>query len=72
MDFWSRDLARTRDRRGEQLNGKDPVMVSQHPEKFHSHRHCGSEDTMVLVCHMILKENMIKGSSDFLGRSPSN
>ena len=45
-------------------------MVSQHPEKFHGHRHCGSEDSMVLVCHMILKENMIKGSSDFLGRSP--
>ena len=27
---------------------------------------------MVLVCHVILQDQLIKGSYDFMGRSPSN
>ena len=31
--------------------------------------HGGSEDIMVLVCHVILKEKVLKGSCDFMGVS---
>ena len=34
------------------------------------HRYCGSGDIMVLVCHMILQDHVIKGSRHFMGRSP--
>ena len=36
---------------------------------YGGHRHCGSGDLMVLVCHVILQR--VKGSCDFMGRSPS-
>ena len=28
-------------------------MLSYHPAKFSGHRHCGSGDIIVLVCHVI-------------------
>ena len=31
----------------------------------------GSVNIMVLVCHMIFPDHVIKGSCDFLGRNPS-
>ena len=31
----------------------------------------GSGDVMVLVCHVILQDHVIKGSRDFTGRRPS-
>ena len=43
--------------------------VSHFPARFGGHTHCGSEDIMVLVCHVILKENVLKGSCDFMGVS---
>ena len=46
-------------------------MVSHHPTKFHGHRHCGSGDKMVLVCHVISQDHVIKGSFDFMGGRPS-
>ena len=33
---------------------------------------CGSGDVVTLVCHLILQDHMIKGSCDFIGRSPSS
>ena len=32
--------------------------------------HCGSEDIMILVCHVVLQGYVMKGSCDFMGRSP--
>ena len=47
-------------------------MVSHHSTKYSGPgHHCGSVDVMVLVCHMILSENLIKESCDLMGRSPS-
>ena len=37
-------------------------MVSLHPTKFGGHRHCDSGDIIVLVCHLILQDHMIKVS----------
>ena len=38
----------------------EPIKVSYHPAKFDGHRHCGSEDIMILVCPMILQDHEIK------------
>ena len=43
-------------------------MVRNHPAKFCSEKHCGSNDIMVLICHMILQDQLTKGSCDFMGR----
>ena len=41
--------------------------------KFGGHRLCGSVDNiMVLVCHMILQDQVIKDSCDFIDRSLSS
>ena len=45
-------------------------MVSYHPAKFGSHSHSGSEIIMILVCHVILQNHMIKGSCSFIGGVP--
>ena len=34
--------------------------VSHHPTEFCGFRHCGSGDIMVLVCHVILEDHVIK------------
>ena len=44
-------------------------MVSHTPAKFGGHRHHGSGDIMVLVCHVILQDLAIKGFRDFMGSS---
>ena len=46
-------------------------MGSHHPAKFSGHRHCGSGDITVLVCHMTLHDHVVKGLCDLMGRSPS-
>ena len=43
-----------------------PFMVSHHPLKFGHHRHCGSGDIMVLVCHVTLQDRVTEGSYDFI------
>ena len=47
------------------------MKVSYHSAKFGGHMHCGSGNIMVLVGHVILQDHVIKGSSDFIGTSPS-
>ena len=37
------------------------MKVTCHPTKFGGHSHCGSEDIMILVYHVILQEHVIKG-----------
>ena len=44
-------------------------MVSHTPAKSGGHRHHGSGDIMVLVCHVILQDLAIKGFHDFMGSS---
>ena len=36
------------------LYGQEPMKISYQPARFGDHRHYGSEDIMVLVCHVIL------------------
>ena len=45
-------------------------MVSHCLAMFGGDKHSGSGDTMVLVCHVISEDVMIKGSFDFMGRKP--
>ena len=40
--------------------GQKPRSVSHHPTKFCGFRHCGSGDIMILVCHVILEDHVIK------------
>ena len=39
---------------------------------FCDHRQCDNGDIMVLACHVISKDHVIKGSYDFMGSSPSS
>ena len=48
----------------------EPFKSSDNLTKFGCHRHCISDDVMVLVYHMILQDRVIKGSCDFMGRIP--
>ena len=50
---------------------EDPIKVSYYPATFDDHRHCGIEDIMILVCHEILQDQVIKRSCNFMGRNPS-
>ena len=42
-------------------------MLSYHPAKIVDHKHCGSRDIIVLICHVILQDQLIKASCDFMG-----
>ena len=33
--------------------------------------HCGSDDIMILVCHVILQNHVIEGSWDFMDQIPA-
>ena len=47
------------------------LMVSHHPvTKFGAHWHFGWGQKMVLVCHVIPQDYVIKWSHDFMSRSP--
>ena len=48
-----------------------PNKVSYHPAKFGGHRHSGSRDIIVFVCHVTLQDDVIKALNDFMVRSPS-
>ena len=39
----------------------EPGKVYHHASAFGGHRHCGSEDVMVLVCHVILQDYVTRG-----------
>ena len=45
---------------------EEPLIVSRHPGMFGCYRHYGSRDKMVLVCHVILEDHVIKGYCDFM------
>ena len=46
-------------------------MASSQLAMFGGYRHCSSED-VILVCHVISQDHVIKGSCDFAGRSPTS
>ena len=51
---------RPRDQRVMKLHCWEPLMINHHATKIGGHRHCGSGDIMILVCHMILQDHVIK------------
>ena len=63
-------ILRLRDQRLVWLYRQKPIQVSYHPAKFGGYIPCGSED-MVLACHVILQDHVIKWSCEFMDRSPS-
>ena len=42
-------------------------MASHQFAKFGGHRHCDSENIMILGYHVISQDHIIKGSCDFIG-----
>ena len=50
------------------LHKQEPINVSYHTTKSGGHRDCGGGDIVVLIYHMILKENVIKGLCDCIGK----
>ena len=51
--------------------GLDLIKVKYYLATFISHRHCGSEDIVILVCHVILQNHVLKEPCDFIGTSLS-
>ena len=45
---------------------------SYHPAKFDCQEYCDSADIMILVCHVIIQEYLIKRLFNFMGRSESS
>ena len=45
-------------------------MVSRHPAKFGGHWNCDSRDIMLLICHVILQDHLMKEQGNFMGRNP--
>ena len=45
--------------------------ASHHPTKFGGHRHCDGGDIIILVCHVISQDHVMKPSCDFMSKSPS-
>ena len=51
--------------------GWEPLKVSHHRVKFDDRKHYGIGDIMVLICHVISKDDAIKASCDIMGRGPT-
>ena len=47
------------------------IKLGYHPVKFGGYRHSDNGDIMVLVCHVISQDHVIKGLYDFEDRSLS-
>ena len=62
-----RDFASPRDQSFVWDYGREPFKISHHPAKYCHHRHCDSGDIMILACHVISQNRVIKGSCDFMG-----
>ena len=46
--------------------GRNNIKDTSPPHnKFGGHKHCGDEDVLILVCHMILQDHVIKGSYNY-------
>ena len=52
------------------MDRSQSLKVSHQPAKFGGISHFGSEDIMVLVSLVILEDQVIKGSCDFMCKSP--
>ena len=65
----SHDLPKPRDESLMWINGA--ITLSYNTAKCGGHWHSGSGDITFLVCHMISKYHVIKGSYDFMGWSVS-
>ena len=52
------------------LHGYESSKISHQPAKFEGNRLFGSEDILVLVSLVILEDHVIKGSCDFMCKSP--
>ena len=50
---------------------EEALKVSHHPLNFDFHRHCGSGDVILLVCHLISQDDMIKQERDIMGSTSS-
>ena len=48
------------------------LNVCNHPALFSGQSHCGNRDIMYSVCHVTLKNYVIKGSYDFMEGSSSS
>ena len=46
-------------------------QLNHHPIKSDSHKHCGNEDTMVLVCYVISQDHVMKQSHGIISRTQS-
>ena len=67
----SRDLAGPQGQSVKRLYGWEPIKLNYHPTQSGGHKHSGSGDTIVFVCHVTLEDHVIKASHDFMGRSVS-
>ena len=45
------------------------LTVIYHPLKVGYHRHCGGEDKMDLVCHVMPQDHVTEGLFDFMSGS---
>ena len=63
-----RDLGRTLDKTVMWHYEWKQVIVSQNLAKISGHRHCGSGYILVLVCHVIVQDHMIKRLFELMGR----
>ena len=48
-----------------------PVKANYHPARFGGLRQCDSGDIKILVFHVILQDQVVKGCGDFIGTSLS-
>ena len=71
MILLSRHLTRTRDKRIIWLYGQERIKVGYVPAKFGDHRPSDSGDIMILTCHIISQDHVIKGLYAFTDWSPS-
>ena len=62
---------KARDQRVMWLYRREPIKVGYRPAKIGDHKHFDSRDIVVLVFRVILQDHVIKGSCEFIGRSPS-
>ena len=65
------EVFRSFSRSGDLLVRSPSRYEPHHPTKFGGHRLCGCRDKIVLVCHVILQNHMIKELCYFVGRNPS-
>ena len=64
-------LARPYDESVIWLCGWGPIKEGHHPPTFSGHRYYGRGDIIILVCHVIFQDHLIKVPCDSLGRSSS-